>query len=170
MKYNDFGQITATSNDLCNLLYKDPTLDLSKFLVEDPNTFNQSVIATHYATKKLNAFQQLDLTIEEFDQQQQSTWHMPAEYLDLDIISWVIKQCKTDTELERVEKELVLYQERNLFTLLKYLKYLVDTLRANNIVWGVGRGSSTASYVLYLIGVHKINSIQYNLDITEFLK
>ena len=57
-----------------------------------------------------------------------------------------------------------------MITLLKYLKYLVDTMRENKIVWGVGRGSSVASYVLYLIGVHKIDSIKYELDIKEFLK
>ena len=64
----------------------------------------------------------------------------------------------------------MLYQERELFGLLRYLKYLVDTLRKNNVVWGVGRGSSVASYVLFLLGVHKIDSLYYNLDITEFLK
>jgi DNA polymerase III alpha subunit len=50
------------------------------------------------------------------------------------------------------------------------MKYVVDTLRENNIVWGVGRGSSVASYVLHLIGVHKIDSIKYNIPIEEFFK
>jgi len=54
--------------------------------------------------------------------------------------------------------------------LLRYMIYLVDFMRENNIVWGVGRGSSVASYVLYLIGVHRINSIQYGLDWHEFLR
>jgi DNA polymerase III alpha subunit len=69
-----------------------------------------------------------------------------------------------------VGQELLLYQERDLFNLLRYLKYLVDTLRKNNLVWGVGRGSSVASYVLFLLGVHKINSIYYDLSVDEFLK
>jgi len=34
----------------------------------------------------------------------------------------------------------------------------------------VGRGSSVASYCLYLLGVHKINSLKFDLDIKEFLK
>jgi len=63
-----------------------------------------------------------------------------------------------------------MFQERNMFNLLKYMKYLVDTLRKNNIVWGVGRGSSVASFVLFLIGIHKINSLYYDLSIDEFLK
>lgn len=54
--------------------------------------------------------------------------------------------------------------------LLRYMIYLVDYMRENKIVWGVGRGSSVASYVLYLIGIHKINSIHYDLDWKEFLR
>jgi DNA polymerase III alpha subunit len=95
---------------------------------------------------------------------------MPQEYKDFDIAQYVLELCKTQEELQRVGQELLLYQDRNLFMLLRFMKYLVDTLRKNNIVWGVGRGSSVASYVLYLIGVHKINSLYYDLDIAEFLK
>jgi len=43
-------------------------------------------------------------------------------------------------------------------------------MRKNNLVWGVGRGSSVSSYLLYLIGVHKVDSYKYRLDIKEFLK
>ena len=106
----------------------------------------------------------------EYSKKLQQNWHMPAEYQELDIASYVLGLCQQENELQRVAQELLLYQERNLFNLLKYLKYLVDTLRKNNIVWGVGRGSSVASYVLFLIGVHKIDSLYYNLDIEEFLK
>jgi DNA polymerase III alpha subunit len=95
---------------------------------------------------------------------------MPKQYLEMDIAKWILDQCKTDEELQRVGQELILYQERDLFNLLRFMKYLVDTLRKNKIVWGVGRGSSVASYVLYLLGVHRINSIYYELDIAEFLK
>ena len=72
--------------------------------------------------------------------------------------------------MDRVQSELVLFRQLNMIPLLKYIKYLVDTMRENKVVWGVGRGSSVASYVLYLIGVHKIDSIKYELDINEFLK
>lgn len=70
----------------------------------------------------------------------------------------------------RIELELDLFRTRNLFPVLQTLIYIVDTMHKNNIVWGVGRGSSVASYCLYLIGVHRINSLRYNLDIHEFLK
>jgi DNA polymerase III alpha subunit len=53
---------------------------------------------------------------------------------------------------------------------IKTMKFIVDTLRENNVLWGVGRGSSVASYSLYLIGVHKIHSIKYKLPIEDFIR
>jgi DNA polymerase III alpha subunit len=88
----------------------------------------------------------------------------------LDIAKLVLDLCKTDAELQRVGEELLLYQERNLFNLLRYLKYLVDVMTQNRLIWGVGRGSSVASYVLYLLGVHRVDSIYYDLDPREFLR
>lgn len=170
MKYNAYGQVSTTADELYNLLYQDPKLDLTRFLVDDPMEFNLSVEQLHYDHARLGTFEEPRVSLQEFDQQQQQTWHMPKEYQDLDIAAWVLEQCHSEHELQRVGKELLLYHERDLFNLLRYLKYLVDTLRKHNIVWGVGRGSSVASYVLYLIGVHKINSLKYELDIEEFLK
>jgi DNA polymerase III alpha subunit len=95
---------------------------------------------------------------------------MPDDYKKLDIAEYVLSLCKSQAELQRVGQELLLYQERNLFDLLRFLKFLVDRLRQHKIVWGVGRGSSVSSYVLYLLGVHKIDSLYYDLDIQEFLK
>jgi len=107
---------------------------------------------------------------EVFDHAQQSTWHMPKEYKELDVAEHVLKLCSTEAQLQRCGSELLLYQERGLFDLLRYLKYLVDVMKQNNVIWGVGRGSSVASYVLYLLGVHRINSMYYELDPTEFLR
>ena len=170
MKYDQYGQAYTTSGELCDLLYKNPTLDISRFQVEDSLEYNRSVAELYAELDLLDSYQTINQTIEEFDQTLQKNWHMPVEYKNMDIAEYVLELCRADHELQRVAQELLLYQERDLFNLLRYLKYLVDTLRQNNIVWGVGRGSSVASYVLFLIGVHKIDSLYYNLDIDEFLK
>lgn len=170
MKIDDFGQAYFSSNEIFDLLYEKPNLKLSDFLVEDPTQYNQSVVSTHSGFEQLGTYSPMAGSVDDFDQLNQSQWRMPKEYQALDIADWLLKQCQTQVELQRVGQELLLYQERNLFELLKYLKYFVDTMRANNLVWGVGRGSSVASYVLYLIGVHRINSIYYDLDISEFLR
>ena len=97
-------------------------------------------------------------------------WFIPQEYKDLDIENWLLCQCQDIVTYNRTENELELYRKYEMIPVLKTMKYIVDTLRKNNIVWGVGRGSSVASYVLYLIGVHKIDSVKYNLPIEEFFK
>ena len=170
MKYDQYGQAYTTSNELCDLLYKNPKLDISLFQVEDSLEYNRSVAELHAELDLLDSYHSISQTVEEFDSILQRNWRMPKEYKELDIAAYVLGLCKEEHELQRVGEELILYQERDLFDLLRYLKYLIDTLRKNNIVWGVGRGSSVASYVLFLIGVHKIDSLYYNLNIDEFLK
>jgi DNA polymerase III alpha subunit len=97
-------------------------------------------------------------------------WFVPKKYQEMDIEQFLIDLAKTDEEISRVREELDLYKKHNMIDVLKSMKYIVDTLRENNIVWGVGRGSSVSSYCLYLIGIHKINSIKYDLPISEFFK
>lgn len=170
MRYDAVGQAWCTSAELCDLLYKNPDLDITNFLVEDGHKFNHSVRTLFAEIPLLKNYTEWTGDVDEFHNSKQNTWLMPAEYRELDIAAWLLSQCTKEAELQRVGKELLLYQERDLFNLLRFMKYLVDTLRKNQIVWGVGRGSSVASYVLYLIGVHKINSLYYDLDIQEFLK
>lgn len=99
------------------------------------------------------------------------TWNMPEEYRRLDIKKHIESNYMlNNTQLARVDLELDEFEQRNLSDLLRFLVYFVDTVRTNNIVYGVGRGSSIASYVLYLLKVHRIDSFKYNLDIKEFLK
>ena len=167
---DEFGQRYVTSAQLCDLLYSNPKIDLSGFLVLDAEEYNRSAKQLHYSIKPLKQYQKPTVSVNEFDQKNQGNWYMPDSYKTLDIADWLLKKCSTEAELQRVAQELILYQERGLFPLLRFMKYLVDTLRANNLVWGVGRGSSVASYVLYLLDVHRINSIYYDLDIAEFLK
>ena len=98
-----------------------------------------------------------------------TNWFIPNEYKQLDIEEFLVTQCP-EQNYTRLIEELALFKQNNMIPVLKTMKYVVDTLRANNIVWGVGRGSSVSSYVLYLIGIHKIDSVKYALPIDEFFK
>ncbi len=170
MKQNKFGELIFDESDVFDLLMQGRPLDRLKNLIVD-----QSVDLAVWpdSIDPVPDFQQQRFhtcSVPEFHSQQQQSWHMPKEYKDLDIAAHVLSLCGTQEELQRCGQELLLYQERDLFDLLRYLKYLVDVMTKNNIVWGVGRGSSVSSYVLYKLGVHRINSMYYNLDITEFLR
>ena len=168
MKTDKYGQLIYNQNDLCELFLQDPTRTISNALVDSPIEFNGFLSLENIPN--LKQYTTSSVSLEEFDRVNQSKWHMPKEYYEFDIAKWVLDQCKNESELQRAGDELIKFQERNMFVLLQYLKYLVDTMRKNNVVWGVGRGSSVASFVLFIIGIHRINSLYYDLSIDEFLK
>lgn len=168
MKVDEYGQFIFDENDLLDLYLTDPSRSLKNVISTDDITF-----PNHLELKNLPniiSYTNPNISVSEFDTINQNVWHFPEEYKNMDIAKHILELCKTDAELQRAGEELLLFQERDMFMLLKYLKYLVDTMRNNNIVWGVGRGSSVASFVLFLLGVHKINSLYYDLSIDEFLK
>lgn len=170
MKQNKFGELIFGESDICDLLMQgrdpqslsgmivDDSVDLSRIpdLLDPVPDFKQQRFHT--------------VSVPEWHAEQQATWHMPKEYKTLDIAAHVLGLCDNEEELQRCGHELLLYQEKNLFNLLRYLKYLVDVMTENQVIWGVGRGSSVASYVLYKLGAHRIDSMFYNLDAGEFLR
>ena len=96
-------------------------------------------------------------------------WFIPGEYAEMDIEEFLVDICP-EQNYDRLISELQLFRDRKMIPMLCAMKYIVDTLRKNNVVWGVGRGSSVASYVLFLLGVHRIDSVKYRLPIEEFFK
>ncbi len=168
MKIDKFGQFIFSEDDLCEELLKNPNIKLNRVLT-DAQIHNYDVLGIDNFPN-LISYKENSVSISEFDACNQAEWFMPESYKDFDIAKYVLEQCKNDAELQRAGHELLLFQERDMFDLLRYLKYIVDVMRENKIVWGVGRGSSVSSFVLYIIGVHKINSLYYDLDIQEFLK
>lgn len=109
-------------------------------------------------------------------------WVIPEIYATLDVRKYIIDRLSDVVNAAtwnndevykravRVSKELKLYKQHNLFDVLRVLIYIINTLNDNSVVWGVGRGSSVSSYVLYLIGVHDVDSVLYDLPIEDFLK
>lgn len=175
MRSDNYGQIILNTDDAFRALYSGKIKSLDKILFDNTTEikqFNSAVKENFENIPLLKIYQEpTDVdSLELFDEANQCTWFMPDEYKSFPIHQWLSDQCKTEEELARVDAELILFVQHGMFDLLFYLKYLIDTMREHNIVWGVGRGSSVASYILYLLGIHKIDSIKYKLDITEFLK
>lgn len=170
MKTDQYGQIIYNESDLVSMIMRDATIESLNGMLVEPGVNLETASAYLEQVPELVEYAFTDMTVAEFDAMKQNSWHMPDEYRQLDIAEYILSLCDSDAKLQRCGEELLLFQERNLFDLLRYLKYLVDTLRANNMIWGVGRGSSVASYVLYLLGVHRIDSMFYDLDAREFLR
>ena len=97
-------------------------------------------------------------------------WTMPVEYAELDLDVYFANKISTNEQAVRVVEELALFEEHGLEPMLRFMIYLVKVMQDNNILWGVGRGSSVSSYLLFLVELHQVDSIKYNLDIKEFIR
>jgi DNA polymerase III alpha subunit len=173
MTKTEFGEFVYHESDIIDAIMAGRDLStLTDLLLDDQVDLSslQEIIHTETSVKTWKTYHARSETLEQFDTRNQSNWHMPLHYKDLDIAAHVLSLCHDETELQRAAQELLMYQERGLFDLLRYLVYLVDVMKSHNIVWGVGRGSSVASFVLYLLQVHRVNSITYDLDPAQFLR
>ena len=167
---NQYGEPIVNCNDLMELVYQG--YDIDKVKVNDSRVEKYNSIVEDLALDwpTIQKITDLDIPVEDYDTALQSDWYMPDSYKQMDVEDHIRNLAKEENEKERVEEELILYRKYGILNVLKFLVYLIDIMRENNIVWGVGRGSSVSSYVLYLLGVHKVNSIRYGLNVTDFLK
>ncbi len=171
MKTDTLGIPRFSNRDLIDMIYSGNADKVHVVLCDqndDVDKFNE--VCEEQGINKLQKYIPLDVDEQTFDSVCQSEWFMPDEYKNMDISQYLQDKCKTQEELVRYFEEYAEFNKRGMLPLLRYMIYLVDFMRENDIVWGVGRGSSVASYVLYLIGVHRIDSIQYDLDWREFLR
>jgi len=172
MKTDSLGIPRFSNRDLIDMIYSGHADKVHVVLCDandDVDKFNAAM--EEQGLDKLQKYIPLDVDTKTFDGVCQSEWFMPDEYKTLNVYDYVMNKAGDDlAELKRVEEELAQFKVRGMTNLLRYMIYLVDFMRENDIVWGVGRGSSVASYVLYLIGVHRIDSIQFGLDWREFLR
>lgn len=136
------------------------------------HSYNQMVMASGKITAKVD-----------FDDKviDANAWKMPEEYKNLtlkDISCRLLDRQEElnldndqyDTRILRIKSELMAYREIDKMDMIRLMCYIVDTMTAAKQIWGVGRGSSVSSYVLFLIGVHDIDSVKYDLDFTDFVK
>lgn len=171
-RIDEYGRVVFDENSLLELFYKDQaqSSDILADNIPAIRKYNEWCKTFDALEKQFEIVEPLEISPEEFHTQRQNEWLIPPEYAQLDVESWLFDKAKTDPERRRVSMELSMFKERGMVDALRLFIYVTDTLRKANVWWGVGRGSSVASYCLFLIGVHKVNSLRFDLDIKEFLK
>jgi DNA polymerase III alpha subunit len=104
-------------------------------------------------------------------------WVIPDKYKYLDLAEHLIglaerveRDSLYEQRLQRLAEEIDLYLSLGYHDLLKALIYVVDELTRCHVVWGVGRGSSCSSYLLYLLGLHEVDAVKYEIPITDFIR
>jgi|TARA_R110001606_G_scaffold342181_2_gene490610 DNA polymerase III alpha subunit len=168
-KINDYGDVIFSEEDTIDLLYADPEFNISKLYFKDVKKYSQSLKELGIDLPVIQTAPNRS-NLADFDEENCNNWHMPDSYYQINVLQWLLDRCQSEEEKMRVQMEYDLFEKKKFIRVLQFLIYFVNILRENNVVWGVGRGSSVASFCLFLIGIHKINPMLYNLDITEFLR
>lgn len=171
VEVNSYGQAILSSNHLRSLLLQGKNIghlnvihdrDIELFEKYQAELLPETIIF-------LNAPKEV-LTFDEFHKTCADEWIFPELYQQLDVKEWLLRKCKTQIEIDRINLEYKMFLDRDLVMLLRLFIYLVEYMRKNNFIWGVGRGSSVCSYALYKIGIHRVDPLRFGLDITDFLK
>ena len=172
LKVNMYGQAILSSDGLKELLLQGKNIShLNVIHDEEIELYErfQADLLTEARTVFLDAPVE-DVDFDTFHQQRADEWIFPVEYQKIDVLTWLLDKCTTQQQRDRVNEEFILFEERDLIMLLRLFIFLVSYMRKKEFVWGVGRGSSVSSYILYLIGVHRVDSLKYGLDIKDYLK
>jgi DNA polymerase III alpha subunit len=169
---DEWGNVLFDSEGLVDLLMHGSELsgDLTALNSDGVVKFNDLCREFDHPDDAVSIYTPPTISVEDWDAEHQKQWFVPEPYASLDVLDWLAAKCETDEQLSRIAAEWVLFEERDMVPVLRCLIYLVDSFRERGIVWGVGRGSSVASYALYLIGVHRVDSLAFDLDVREFLK
>ena len=168
--YYDGDSVVTDLQFLYNKLLN--SKDISSYFVEDItneieifNKFNDVKLSTK------NRFKNLD-----------TNWNIPEYYKHINLSEYFFDKFQTEVEnnnftdleldirIQRIEYELSMFKEYKIELLIICMIYVMDKFQENNVVWGTGRGSSCCSYTLYLLGLHDVDSVLYDLDIKEFLR
>ena len=166
-----YGQAILTSDNLKELLLQGKNIShLNVVFDEEIELFEKYQTELLPTPVTFLGAPEETLTFDEFHSKCAEEWIFPVVYQQIDVKTWLLDKCKTQQQIDRVEEEYKLYEERDLIMLLRLFIFLIDYMRRNKFVWGVGRGSSVSSYILFLIGVHRVDSLKYGFDIRDYLK
>lgn len=168
---NEYGQVTFSEQEILDMLYAGQSID-------DCVSANKQVGAdlfTYFGIPQHPTHSIISQPPIDYHHTKSSIWAMPLEYKNMNIEKYlaetlVEKGLTSETYMQRLLDELEEFETRNMINVLKFLCYLMDTCKQENIVTGIGRGSSVSSLVLHLLDVHKIDPVKYNLNYKEFLR
>lgn len=75
-----------------------------------------------------------------------------------------------EKELNRLDEEMeYFFKTGNIHFVYDVLK-LIERFKKEDTLWGVGRGSSCASFLMYVLGINDVNPLIYNISFTEMTK
>lgn len=170
MQKDSVGFPVFNSQDIFDIIYQGKSDKIFELFVQPNDEIRQFNSVSENKLSEYAVSELTDAEVVQIDAALQKHWFIPDKYKNMDMLEYLEKRCITGEQLDRMRLEFAEYSARDMIPLLKFMVYLVDIMIEHNIVWGVGRGSSVSSYILYIIGIHRIDSLKYNLDFYEFMR
>jgi DNA polymerase III alpha subunit len=149
-KYNMFLDRTRQKQDR-NVSLALPSLEITKY-----NNQNLENPITTWLQDGVEGGPTTD--IYEFD--------IPDQYHELDLDEFLavrLAQRFPDTPekySDRLATELQMSRECNMEGFLRAMIYVVDEFEKHGVIYGVDQGSSSASFILFWIGVHLVDPVE----------
>lgn len=163
---DDFGRAIFNEDSIVELITSG--VDVSDLYISDQKFF-QHIMNMLEMTGGPRDPVNLDFDPNEYHKNIQSNPMIPDDYKNIRIEDYLEFDNLPEQYRSRAEEELRIFRYYNLEYILKSLIFIVDKMKENEVIWGVGRGSSVSSLLLFLIGIHRIDPIKYNLDFSDFL-
>ena len=91
-KRNDFGDCVYTESDVLELIYSDPTFDISRLQIESPEQYLTALKELGIDLPVLTVPVKRTESLKEFDRRNITDWHMPQEYHELDMLKYLFGQ------------------------------------------------------------------------------
>lgn len=145
----------------------------SQLLIQYPNSSVQKFNAQVADEDKVKMLEESPIRIS-------ADWLLPKKFQELEIEDYIAKKLEAflatanyTEELEaaafsRVVDELDEIAKRGMTEFIRTIVYVIETFNEHDQIWGVGRGSSCASYILFLLNVHAVDCVKYNISMDEF--
>lgn len=166
---DEYGNSYFTTDQLVEMIMSG--YDITNFsITSEKDVIENNLYSEELNINKIQTYIKNKSNIDDYYKNIKNTFLIPDNYMSIDLYNYLLSKCKNKEEFDRIDYEYNLIVKKNMTNFFKCVIYLVDFFRNNDILWGVGRGSSVSSYALYLIGIHKINSLKFNLDCHEFFK
>lgn len=163
---DEYGNHILSEKELFELIYNE---NLNNNIVESSDEIInfKNILSEKDEDINIILYNKPNISIDEFHNNRKSEYFIPEKYLSIDLNEYFSK-FKNENNSSRIDIELNLVKQFEIENVFKFLIYLKDIMVKKNIVWGIGRGSSVACYLLYCIEIHYIDSIKYNLDPHDF--
>lgn len=148
---------------------------VAKYMIDGISLDNIVVTHSNFDVDEYNKRNDIKIQTADEEVMLDLEWNIPEYYKSLDIDNYVLEYLvskiphnEIDVGVLRLVNELEQVKKRNLYDFLRTIIFIIDKFKEKNVVWGVGRGSSCASYILYLMDVHLVNPLKYNIRLEEF--